>query len=405
MFVVSHPTGNQNVRAIINELEHQNRLLKFYTTIARFDNNLTGMFSKLPGLKDLEKRTYSEAVKPYTVQYPYYEVGRMLYKKFNKTSPLPQKYSVDNIYHTLDMQVAEYIKNNPKGLEGVYAYEDGAAFQFEEATRLGIKKVYDLPIAYWATGRALMMRQSEIYPQWAKTLGGGIKDSQEKLDRKVREMELADVVATPSRFVADSIPAEMNKKVIISPFGSPAPRTDIEQPTWEIVKNRPLKILFAGSMGQRKGLADLFNAVKLLSSKEIELVVVGSLQDDFQFYKNQMPNFTYLGTMPHKEVLKTMASCDVFCLPSIVEGRALVVQEAMSQGLPIIITPNTGCDDLVTEGETGFCVPINNSDAIASHIDWFASDRERTFQMKAAARSKALGYSWQGYARGVINNL
>ena len=77
-----------------------------------------------------------------------------------------------------------------------------------------------------------------------------------------------------------------------------------------------------------------------------------------------------------------MRTCDIFCLPSIVEGRALVIQEAMSQGLPIIITANTGAEDLVVAEETGFLVPIRNAEAIAEKINWFITNRTKIFQFK-----------------------
>ena len=43
-------------------------------------------------------------------------------------------------------------------------------------------------------------------------------------------------------------------------------------------------------------------------------------------------------------------------LSSIVEGRALVMQEAMSQGMALLVTANTGGEDLVIEGKRGFCL-------------------------------------------------
>ena len=49
-----------------------------------------------------------------------------------------------------------------------------------------------------------------------------------------------------------------------------------------------------------------------------------------------------------------MKEHDALVLPSIVEGRALVQQEALSCGLPIIVTPNTGGEDLIEEGTTGY---------------------------------------------------
>ena len=48
-------------------------------------------------------------------------------------------------------------------------------------------------------------------------------------------------------------------------------------------------------------------------------------------------------------------------LPSIVEGRALVQQEALSCGLPIIVTSNAGGEDLIDEGLTG----LHYSDSVA----------------------------------------
>jgi glycosyltransferase involved in cell wall biosynthesis len=94
-----------------------------------------------------------------------------------------------------------------------------------------------------------------------------------------------------------------------------------------------------------------------------------------------------------------MRSCDVFCLPSIVEGRALVMQEAMSQGLPLIITPNTGGEDLIEEGVTGFLVPIRRADIIAQKISWFADHRSTLSEMSRAAQVKAAQLTWTAYGQ------
>jgi glycosyltransferase involved in cell wall biosynthesis len=103
-------------------------------------------------------------------------------------------------------------------------------------------------------------------------------------------------------------------------------------------------------------------------------------------------------------VLELMRSCDVFVLPSIVEGRALVMQEAMSQGLPLIITPNTGGSDLIDEGRTGFLVPIRSPEAIATKLDWLADHREALPEMSLAARSRSQLYSWEHYAQTIVGS-
>src|SRR5207253_10260061 len=67
----------------------------------------------------------------------------------------------------------------------------------------------------------------------------------------------------------------------------------------------------------------------------VELVVMGSTLRSLSWYRDQFPDFTYEPPRPHREVLRLMHSCDIFVLPSIVEGRALAQQEAMACGLPL----------------------------------------------------------------------
>ena len=97
--------------------------------------------------------------------------------------------------------------------------------------------------------------------------------------------------------------------------------------------------------------------------------------------------------------------CDVLVLPSIVEGRALVQQEAMACGLPLIVTKNAGGDDLISTGETGFLVPIREPKAIAEKIDWFASNRERIAGMAIAAQRRASERTWSAYGEEVLHAI
>jgi glycosyltransferase involved in cell wall biosynthesis len=147
--------------------------------------------------------------------------------------------------------------------------------------------------------------------------------------------------------------------------------------------------------------------MRLLKRNDIELVVIGSPQTSMEFYRGEFNGFTYESSRPHAAVLELMRSCDVFCLPSIVEGRALVMQEAMSQGLPLIITPNTGGEDLIVEGITGFLIPIRRPDVIAEKITWFVDNRSALPEMSRAAQARAAQLTWEKYgqtiAQAIIN--
>jgi glycosyltransferase involved in cell wall biosynthesis len=364
--------------------------------------------TKFSVFKELKRRTFKPILKNYIQTSPWNEIFRIVFSKLGiKIFTVHEAgfFSIDKIYQNLDNKVANTLKNAKKnGATAVYAYEDGALETFIKAKELGLTCIYDLPIAYWETGRKLMQEEAQRLPAWAKTLGGGILDSEAKLERKRRELALADVVIGPGSFVINSLPDwSLNKIKIVSPFGSP--KNDSGTLLSYKNKDKPLRVLFVGSMGQRKGLGDLFEAVNQLKGTPVELVVLGSLLAPIEFYNSQLANFTYEPGRSHEEVLKLMRTCDVFCLPSIVEGRALVMQEAMSQGLPIIITPNTGGEDLVIEGETGFLVPIRSPNTIAEKIKWFVENRDQLTVMGKKAAKHAQNYTWDNYSETIIDQL
>ena len=406
--IISHPTGNKNVRAVLEGLDTEGLLEEFHTTLLADAN--ASWIKLLPKSFRNEwlRKTYpvnSDKI----VSHPILEIARMLFSRLKIKGPVRTEFgwaSVDAVYHDLDEKVARRLSalNQKKDITAVYAYEDGALETFKTAKKLGIKCIYDLPIAYWETSLKLLREEADRLPQWAATLGGGTKTSQAKLERKTNELELADIVVCPGTFVRNSIPAwAQSKPIIMSPFGSPQ---GVYTPTFNPErKNKPLRVLFAGSMSQRKGLGDLFAAFRLLNTNKIELIVMGSLQAPMNFYRNEFKNFTYEPGRQHEKVLELMRSCDVLCLPSIVEGRALVMQEAMSQGLPVIITPNTGGEDLIIEGETGFLVPIRSASLIAEKISLLLDNRETVFEMGAMARKHALSYTWKKYHQQIIQNL
>lgn len=413
MLLVIHPTGNRNVRAVLETLERRGLLGRFFTTVAVDPDSPMLRFVPAGVRAELARRCFPVPAGKISVRARR-EVARMLLPKLGFKGAVAHETgwaSVDAVYRDLDEHCARSLPQN-HGAKCVYVYEDGALETFRAAKKLGMTCVYDLPIAYWEKGRSLMNEEAERLPAWGGTLGGGILDSHEKTDRKTEELELADMVVGPGSFVMDSLPAwASGKRRIVSPFGSPAsPSPEVME---EAEKERlerlrsggKLRVLFAGSMGQRKGLGDLFHAMAMLDREDVELVVMGSLLEPLAFYRGQFADFTYEHGRPHSDVLDLMRSCDVFCLPSIVEGRALVMQEAMSQGLPLIITPNTGGADLIREGETGFLVPIRCPEQLAEKIAWFADHREEIPEMGRHAREHAANYTWEAYGDTVVDGI
>lgn len=400
MVLLSHPTGNVFVREAASAL-HEARLLdEFHTSIAACGGNLLAKIAALPGCGEIRRREIPAALKKNLRLHPFREIGRLFASRAGLKFAIKHEagfLSVDAVYRRFDKSVSYCIQNG--NFKSVYCYEDGALETFQAAKSKGVVRIYDLPIAHWKTVRRLMAEEADRLPNWACTMQG-LCDSEEKLRRKDAELNLADVVICPSIFVRDSLPSEIlqKKRVEVVPFGSPV----ISEFAREAPGAGPFKVLFAGSMTQRKGLADLFAAVKMLDPKLFELHIMGTPIADISFYKSQFPNFIYHPPRAHGDVLKLMQSSDVFVLPSLVEGRALVQQEAMSCGLPIIVTRNAGGEDLVEDGKAGYLVPIRDPNAIANKLEQLFKNKDLLIEMGKAAKSKALTLSWSNYRERIV---
>ena len=119
--------------------------------------------------------------------------------------------------------------------------------------------------------------------------------------------------------------------------------------------NDIFNIIFVGSMVQRKGLADLLQAMRILNSDKIKLTLIGRTfldNDLLEHFKDV--NFSLMSNISHVELLNQLHKSDVFILPSLVEGFAHVILEAMACGIPVIATENTCAPDVLTHNEQGY---------------------------------------------------
>jgi len=392
-FFVSHPTGNTFVRALLSELDQQNRLEKYFTSIGTSQES--HLISKLLG----RQRNYSLNSNKLSTQF-FPEIFRLL--PLGGKSQQSRRNAVDRSYQSLDNRVSKSLAM----LKGdfIHAYEDGALHSFTRAKEMGFFCSYELPIAHWQTVRQLLSEEVARFPEWEPTLES-TREPEEKLVRKDKELSLADCITCPSNFVLQSIPSSIRERIPcqISLFGSPIHNGDNSTKNAS-EKNGKLKLLFVGSMSQRKGLADLFEAMKLINSKNVSLSILGSASMPMHFYRSHYPDFQYLHPRTNKGVREVMLQHDALVLPSIIEGRALVQQEALACGLPLIVTKNAGGEDLIEEERTGFIVPIRKPDEIAEKIDWFGRNLNKLDEMSNFCRKKASQYKWSDYARSIINS-
>ncbi len=396
MILLSHPTGNANVRHAAMALAESGLLAEYWTCVSW--NPESPLNRLLPrGLRQqLARRALPEILHARTHHLPWREAGRMLAARYGWRFLDRHEHgpcSIDAVMRSLDERVARRLGEVP-GLTGVYAYEDGAAATFAAARRRGLKCLYDLPIGYWRAAHAIYAEEAEREPEWACTLSG-MRDSAEKLARKDQEIALADTVLVASSFTKRTIEAapQVTAPIHVIPYGAPSSLAE----TAPLPRGDKLRVFFAGSLGQRKGLSYLLEAVDRLAGR-VELTLLGTKVSEACAPLNEaLKRHRWIRTLPHAEVLQEMARHDIFVFPSLFEGFGLVLLEAMAQGLPIITTAHTAGPDLIEDGREGFIVPIRSADAIAEKLDLLAGDFPLLSAMKVAARATATRRSWAQY--------
>ncbi len=103
---------------------------------------------------------------------------------------------------------------------------------------------------------------------------------------------------------------------------------------------------------------------------------------------------TFHGYIAYDLVPQTLATYDLFVLPSFTELFGRVYIEAMACGLPVIGARRTGMDGYITEGEQGFLVDHNDVNDVKAAIQKFIDDSSLKITMGKKAKTFSEGFSW-----------
>jgi glycosyltransferase involved in cell wall biosynthesis len=251
-----------------------------------------------------------------------------------------------------------------------------------------------------------VLTQQEILREEHEHLGLPLKGfPSREVARRVKEYELADGIVCPSSFVRQSFIERgfSPERVRTVPFGIQAPsefkKKDRTDDTF--------RVLFVGQINIRKGLRYLFEAFAKLRHPKKELWIVGPKTEQTGIEDISPPEETkFLGVLKGEKLDEVYRSCQVFVLPTIEEGLALVMGEALAHGLPVIATHNSGGEDLFKDGSSGFLVPVRSSGAIAEKLQLLADDPGLLAEMSERAVARDNGVrNWESAGQLFVETL
>ncbi len=191
-------------------------------------------------------------------------------------------------------------------------------------------------------------------------------------DRSLAMMEHVDYVLSPSSYVARSFLERGFKPEQILRNVYPLDLSCFTTPREPRPRSRPLTIISTGSLSLRKGTPYLLEAFRLTRKTipDARLLLTRAVQESVMPVLakfNDLP-IDWAPGLPHPQLAERLRSADIFVLPSLEDGFARTVTEALACGLPVITTPNTGACELIQPGVNGEVVPIRDPQAIANAL-------------------------------------
>lgn len=231
--------------------------------------------------------------------------------------------------------------------------------------------------------------------------------------REMREYDQADVIHVMCDFAVKSFLEEnvdagklykLPLGVEISSF-RPPPEI-IEERCRRILSGAPLRVLNVGSFSLRKGAYDWVKAIAQLPQSLLKLRFVGPIAPDATELAERIADRVELrGKLPQHDLPQEYLWGDVFVLPTLEDGFALVLTQALASGLPIISTPNCSGSDLIGDSGAGWIIPIRSPEAIVERLRWLDQHRAEL----AAAVQKTCqrpGYiDWAESAKLALDNI
>jgi len=147
----------------------------------------------------------------------------------------------------------------------------------------------------------------------------------------------------------------------------------------EVVKNIKALLVIVGDGAERKSIESEIGALKLENSVRLE------------GWQDNLPGY--------------YASADFLLVTSNYEGYGLSAVEAISAGLPVIMTDVGVAGEIIKNGMNGFIAPVGSSYVLSGEILKVFKDADLRLKLKEGAKNTKLPYaSFEDYRDKLVNS-
>jgi colanic acid/amylovoran biosynthesis glycosyltransferase len=166
----------------------------------------------------------------------------------------------------------------------------------------------------------------------------------------------------------------------------------------------PGRIVFAGRLVEKKGVAVLLEAMHRLTVAgwTAEIVGDGPLRAELTARAAGLP-VTFRGQLSRSELSRSCARAEIAVIPSVTaasgdqDGLPVALIEAMALGCAVVASRIAGIDAAVVDGDSGLLVPPGDPAALAAALDELLTDADRRAKLGVGARARADEFSVTGF--------
>lgn len=391
-FVVSH-SGKQHAYQHAYSLQQSGLLDRFVTSTFYRPDRWPDRLAAWSGKADrfLRKRSHDRLDGDRVVRRMDLEIPEMFYRNV-----LGRWVAAENAMFRRDAKFDDWVarKYAPK-CQAFWGFQGSCLNSLKAARNAGRLAVCEFSTAHVTAAIDILTGEAERHPEWAGTISN-LHFPAWYRERLEQEPAAADRCIAASGFTRSSLMTAgvAAESIDLLPLG-----VDVSQFAFRPRSaNGPLKVLFVGGIGQRKGIKYLLQAIEKVDSAQVQLQLLGPLPADETPLAQWSSRFKYLGRTDQAGVVDHMHRADVLVLPSVFEGFGLVIVEAMATGMPVITSTHSCGPEVIVEGEHGFVLRPDDVDGLADKIAWCAGNRDAVVEMGVAASHRAGEYSWAAHA-------
>jgi len=402
--IVSHP-GKQHSFQTATAMEKYGMLQYYVTSVYHKEGSITSLIAKLAN-GDLRKKLlmrYCSSVPVDKVKQinELFVVLTLFLNRFPVFNYLTENWNffVESLFYKKLMKFVK--KEKP---DAIVIYNGSSNKHLKKLGSMNVVKIMDMSIAKREYVHDILQREidetgiSEIRKMhmsyWNKKM----------LRNDKQGCDMIDYFLVPSHFVESSLIVSgiSYDKIKFVPYG-----VDINMFSYRERKKKDniLKLIYVGNISYRKGSHRLLKVVSELDG--VELILAGTYDKRSPLYTTYscIKNIRFVGFVTRDKLNDLYNMCDIFVLPSLCEGMAMVGLEAMATGLPLLCTYYTGVNDVIENGINGFVYNANKNEELRKLILWFQQNMDKIPMMAENARKTSLSYSWDIYQENVAKAI